>query len=213
MEEIVRVLLVDDHTMVRDGLKLFLRHDPRLHVVGEASNGHEAIELVEQLHPDMVLMDLVMPGMDGVSATREIKSKHPEIEIIALTSVLEDHKVIGAIRAGASGYLLKDSKHQELIDAIHAARRGEVRLHPEAARRLMHQIQTPDKREALTPRETEILRLVGHGLSNKQICKQLGLTDNTVRAHVSNILSKLGLNSRTQAALYALKEGLVSLGD
>jgi DNA-binding NarL/FixJ family response regulator len=213
MEEPIRVLLVDDHTMVRDGLKLFLRHDPRLQVVGEASNGHEAIEQARALHPHVILMDLVMPLMDGVAAIREIKGQHPEIDIIAVTSVLEDHKVVAAIQAGASGYLLKDSKHQELIEAIHAARRGEVRLHPEAARRLMHQLQAPNPREALTPRETEILRLIGQGLSNKHICKELDLSENTVRAHVSSILSKLGLSSRTQAALYALKEGLVSLGD
>lgn len=207
----IRILLVDDHAMVREGIKMFLRQDESLEVVGEASNGQEALDQVEVLRPDVVLMDLVMPVMDGITAIQHLKQAHTNLEVIALTSVLEDDKVVGAVQAGSCGYLLKDSQPEELIEAIHAAGRGEVRLHPEAAKRLMRQVQTPEMREPLTPRETEILRLVARGHSNKQICKELDLSENTVKAHVSSLLSKLGLNSRTQAALFALKTGLVSL--
>lgn len=197
--------------MVREGIKLFLKQDGSLEVVGEVSNGEEALRAVEQLQPNVVLMDLLMPVMDGVSAIQQLKSRHPEVEVLALTSVLEDEKVIGAVQAGASGYLLKDSQPYELIEAIHAAGRGEVRLHPEAAKRLMRQVKTPEMREPLTPREVDILCLVGKGYSNKRIGKQLSLSENTVKAHVSSILSKLGLTSRTQAALFALREGLIQL--
>lgn len=207
----INILLVDDHPMVREGIKIFLHHDSNLNVVGEASNGEEALEMVAQLQPDVVLMDLIMPVMDGITAIQKLKQNYADMEVIALTSVLEDDKVVGAVQAGSSGYLLKDSHPEELIEAIYAAGRGEVRLHPEAAKRLMRQVQTPDMREHLTPRETEILRLVAKGSSNKQICKELDLSENTVKAHISSLLSKLGLNSRTQAALFALKTGLVSL--
>jgi DNA-binding NarL/FixJ family response regulator len=149
--------------------------------------------------------------LDGVQATREIKARYPEVEVVALTSALEDQLVAEAIHAGASGYLLKDTNPEELVEAIYAASRGEVRLHPEAARRLAQEVRTAGMREALTPRETEILRLVAHGLSNKRIAKQLNLSELTVKTHVSNLLSKLGLASRTQAALFAIREGLVGL--
>jgi two-component system, NarL family, response regulator LiaR len=209
--ETIKLLIVDDHAMVREGVKMYLSFDKSLEVIGEASNGQEAIEEVTRLSPSIVLMDLIMPVLDGVSAIRQLKTTHPDLEIIALTSVLEDEKVISAVQAGATGYLLKDSKPQELIEAIHAAHRGEVRLHPEAAKRLMKQVKTPDMRESLTPRETDILRLIGRGFSNKQISKDLDLSEYTIKAHVSSLLSKLGLASRTQAALFALKEGLVGL--
>jgi DNA-binding NarL/FixJ family response regulator len=205
------VLLVDDHTVVRQGLRMFLATDEGLHVVGEAENGQEALDRVAQLRPDVVLMDLLMPVMDGVSAIRQIKARFPDVEVIALTSVLEDQLVVEAMHAGASGYLLKDTHPEELVEAIHAAGRGEVRLHPEAAKRLAREVRTPEMREALTPRETEILRMVGRGMSNKRIAQQLELSELTVKTHVSNLLSKLGLSSRTQAALFAIREGLVGL--
>lgn len=202
---------MDDHAVVRQGLRMFLATDEGLHVVGEAENGQEALEKVALLHPDVVLMDLLMPVMDGVRATRQIKTRFPEVEVIALTSVLEDQMVVEAMHAGATGYLLKDTHPEELVEAIHAAGRGEVRLHPEAARRLAREVRTAEMREALTPRETEILRLVGRGLSNKLIARQLNLSELTVKTHVSNLLSKLELSSRTQAALFAIKEGLIGL--
>ena len=208
---ITRVLLADDHAVVRQGLKMFLALDEQLEVVGEAQNGAEAVALVESLRPDVVLMDLVMPVMDGVTAIGQIKTRFPDTEVIAVTSVLEDAKVIGAMRAGAMGYLLKDTRAEEIVEAIHAAGRGEVRLHPEARKRLVREVPTPDATEHLTPRQTEILRLIAHGHANKIIARELGVEERTVKTHVSSLLSKLGLSSRTQAALYALKIGLVSL--
>jgi two-component system, NarL family, response regulator LiaR len=207
----IKLVIVDDHAMVREGIKMYLEGDDQLEIIGEASNGHEGIEVVNRLLPDVVLMDLMMPVLDGISAMRVLKAKHPDLEIIVLTSTLEDDKVVSAAQAGATGYLLKDSKPQELIEAIHAAKRGEMRLHPEAAKRLMKHVHTPHVCESLTPRETDILRLIGRGHSNKDISQELNLSEYTIKAHVSNILSKLGLSSRTQAALFALKEGLVSL--
>lgn len=205
----IKVLLVDDHGVVRQGMKLYLAADPSIRVVGEAKNGQEAIQQVEKLAPDVVIMDLLMPVMDGITAIREIKERFAEVEIVAVTSVLEDKKVVDAVQAGAMGYLLKDTDAAALSEAIHAASRGEVRLHPEAAKRLTQELRTPEMREALTPRETEILRMLGHGLSNKRIARELELSELTVKTHVSNLLSKLGLSSRTQAALLALKEGLI----
>ncbi len=208
---VIRVLLADDHAVVRQGLKMFLALDAGLEVVGEANNGREAVELVERLRPDVVLMDLVMPVLDGIGAIGEIKLRFPDTEIIAVTSVLEDAKVIGAVQAGAIGYLLKDTQADALVEAIHAAGRGEVRLHPEAAKRLAREVKTPDATESLTPRETQILRLIAQGHANKVIARELGVEERTVKTHVSSLLSKLGLSSRTQAALYALKIGLVGL--
>lgn len=205
----VRVLLVDDHGVVRQGMKLYLATDSSIEVVGEAKNGQEALTQVEKLEPDVVIMDLLMPVMDGISAIREIKKRFPEVEIVAVTSVLEDKKVVDAVQAGAMGYLLKDTDAAALSEAIHAASRGEVRLHPEAAKRLMREVRTPEMRESLTPRETEILKLLAQGHSNKHIARETKVEERTVKAHVSSILAKLGLSSRTQAALFALKEGLV----
>lgn len=209
MDTKIRVLLVDDHGVVRQGIKLYLAADSQVEVIGEAKNGVEALAQVEALQPDVVIMDLLMPVMDGVTAIREIKARFQEVEIVAVTSVLEDNKVVDAIQAGAMGYLLKDANADELSEAIHAASRGEVRLHPEAAKRLVREVRTPDMRENLTARETEILRYLAQGHANKEIARNLDVEERTVKAHVSSILSKLNVNSRTQAALFALKEGLV----
>ncbi|WP_027483092.1 response regulator [Deinococcus pimensis] len=207
----VRVVLVDDHGVVRQGMKLYLQYDPDIEVVGEAANGRQGVDLVEQLHPDVVVMDLLMPVMDGIAATREIKTRFPDVEVLALTSVLEDRKVVDAMQAGAMGYLLKDTDAQALTEAIHATARGEVRLHPEAAKRLVREVRTPaahELGEPLTPRETETLKLLAGGQSNKEIARTLGVEERTAKAHVSNLMAKLGVKSRTQAALYALREGL-----
>ena len=209
--EKIRLLLVDDHTVVRQGLNMVLSLEPDLDVVGEAGNGREAVEQVEKLNPQVVLMDLLMPVMDGVSAIRAIKQGYPEIEVVALTSVLEDRLVIDAVEAGAAGYLLKESGPAELVEAIRAAAKGEVRLHPKAQQRLVKEVRTPEMRESLTERETEALRFVAKGHANKEIAELMGVSEVTVKTHVSSVLSKLNLSSRTQAALFALKEGLVGL--
>jgi two-component system, NarL family, response regulator LiaR len=206
----IRILIVDDHSVVRQGLRMFLALDPEMEVVGEASNGAEAVECVEELLPDVVLMDLLMPGMDGVQATEVIRQRFPETEVIALTSVLEDNAVVNAIRAGAIGYLLKDTESEELVKAIRAASSGQVQLSPKAAERLMREIRAPESPEKLTERETEVLRFLAVGKSNKEIARELVVSETTVKTHVSNILMKLGVPSRTQAALYAVRIGLVS---
>ena len=210
-EPSVRVLLVDDHAVVRQGLRLFLGLDPLIDVIGEAANGEEALAQVAALHPDVVIMDLMMPVMDGITATRALKRAHPDTEIIALTSTLEEHKVNGAIEAGAISYMLKDASSDTLADAIHAAARGEVRLHPEAARRLVRDFRGGEMRESLTPKETIVLQLIAHGYSNRDIAADQNVSEATVKTHVSRLLGKLGLDSRTQAALYALKNGVASL--
>ncbi|UCH27297.1 MAG: response regulator transcription factor [Trueperaceae bacterium] len=207
----IRVLLVDDHTVVRRGLNMVLSLEPGLVVVGEAANGQEAVEQVAQCKPQVVLMDLLMPVMNGVDAIRKIKADHPEVEVVALTSVLEDRLVVAAVEAGAAGYLLKETGPDELFEAIRAASRGEVRLDPKAQKRLVREVRTPEMRESLTGRETDTLRLIAKGLSNKEIATALDVSEVTVKTHVSSILSKLHLSSRTQAALFALKEGLVGL--
>jgi len=206
----IRILIVDDHAVVRQGLKMFLALDDELQVVGEAANGEEAVRRARELAPDVVLMDLLMPQMDGIAATEVIRRELPDVEVIALTSVLEDKAVYGAMRAGAIGYLLKDTQADELCRAIKAAAAGQVQLSPEAALRLMREIQVPHSPEKLTPRETEVLRLLARGLSNKEIGTTLVIGEKTVKTHVSSILSKLGVPSRTQAALYAVHIGLVS---
>jgi DNA-binding NarL/FixJ family response regulator len=207
----IRILLVDDHNVVRQGLRMVLSLENDLQVVGEAANGLEAVEQVQALQPQVVLMDLLMPVMNGVDAIRTIKAAHPEIEVVALTSVLEDHLVIDAVEAGAMGYLLKETGPETLFEAIRAASRGEVRLDPKAQKRLLREVRTPEMREALTNRETETLRLLARGLANREIAAELGISEMTVKTHVSNVLSKLNLASRTQAALFALREGLVGL--
>ncbi len=206
-----RVLLVDDHAVVRQGLHLYLAADPNIEIVGEAENGLEALELVVSFTPDVVVMDLLMPVLDGISATREIRVKHPNTEVIALTSSLEEHKVNGAIQAGAIGYLLKDAKAADIREAIHAAARGEVRLSPAAKEKLLRDYRAPDMREHLTAREILTLQLLARGQSNAAMAAELGVNESTVKTHVSRLLSKLGLTSRTQAALFALKQGLASL--
>ena len=207
----IRVLLVDDHTVVRQGLRMVMSLEADLDVVGEAANGQEAVDAVASLRPDVVLMDLLMPVMNGVEAIRAIKEQHPEVEAVALTSVLEDRLVIDAVEAGAAGYLLKETGPETLFEAIRAAHRGEVRLDPRAQKRLVREVRTPTMRESLTPRETDTLRLVAKGMANKEIATELGVSEVTIKTHVSSILSKLGLQSRTQAALFALKEGLTGL--
>lgn len=207
----IRILTVDDHSVVRQGLRMFLALDEELEVVGEAADGAEAVRLAHELFPDVILMDLLMPGMDGITATETIRRELPETEVIALTSVLEDQAVYDAMRAGAIGYLLKDTQADELCKAIKAAAAGQVQLSPQAAARLIREIQIPESPETLTPREAEVLRLLAEGKSNKEIGAELVIGIKTVKTHVSNILSKLGVSSRTQAALYAVRAGLVSL--
>lgn len=207
----IRVLVVDDHSVVRQGLRMFLGLDSELEVVGEAVDGAEAVRMVQQLHPDVVLMDLLMPVMDGITATSAIRREFPEIEVLALTSVLEDASVVGAVGAGAIGYLLKDTDAEALCRAIKAAAAGQVQLTPKAAARLMQSLRANESPEELTEREKEVLRLIAQGQSNKQIAHQLVIAEKTVRTHVSNILGKLGVQSRTQATLYAIRTGLVSL--
>lgn len=207
----IRILLVDDHSVVRQGLRMFLGLDPELEVVGEAQNGVEAVRQARQLNPDVVLMDILMPQMDGLQATTVIRRELPDTEVIALTSVLENEKVFAAIEAGAIGYLLKDTDSDELCRAIKAAAAGQVQLAPQAAA-LLAKVPTPDETETeeLTPREAEVLQLLAQGLSNKEIAAELVIGEKTVKTHVSNILSKLGVLSRTQAALYAVRHGLAS---
>lgn len=205
----IRILIADDHSVVRQGLKMFLNLDPDFDVVGEAGDGKQAVQLAHELQPDVVLMDLLMPVMGGVEAIGAIRQALPDVEVIALTSVLEDSAVVGAIRAGAIGYLLKDTESDELIRAIKAAAAGQVQLSPKAAARLMREVRAPESPETLTERETEVLHLLATGLSNKEIAYQLSIGEKTVKTHVSNILAKLNVSSRTQAALYAARVGLV----
>jgi len=207
----IRVLIVDDHDVVRQGLTMYLKLDPEIEVVGEAANGEEAVAMAQELRPDVVLMDLLMPVMDGISATEAIRRDLPDVEVIALTSVLEDASVTGAVRAGAIGYLLKDTEAAELRRAITAAAEGRVHLVPEAAARLMREVRAPESLESLTGRETEVLKLLARGRANKQIAAALYVSEKTVKAHVSSILMKLGVQSRTQAALHAVRTGVVSL--
>lgn len=207
----IQILIVDDHSVVRQGLRMFLSLDPELEIVGEASNGAEGLQMARELRPHVVLMDLLMPVMDGVTATAAIRRELPEVEVVALTSVLEDAAVFGAIRAGAIGYLLKDTEAEELCRAIKSAAAGQVQLSPQAAARLMREVRVPESPEALTHREIEVLQLLAHGLANKEIARELGIGEKTVKTHVSNILSKLGVLSRTQAALHAIQIGLVAV--
>ena len=209
----IRVLIVDDHSVVRQGLRMFLALDPEIDVVGEAKNGVEAIRLACQDKPDVVLMDLLMPEMDGVTATEKIRQELPDTEIIALTSVLEDKAIFDAIRVGATGYLLKDTESDKLCEAIKAAAAGQVQLSPAVAARLVREVRAPDSPETLTAREREVLLALTRGLSNSEIAEVLFITEKTVKTHVSNILAKLNLPSRTQAALYALKTGLIELDE
>jgi DNA-binding NarL/FixJ family response regulator len=205
----IRILLVDDHSVVRKGLRMFLSLDPELEVVGEARDGAEAVRMAHELTPDVVLMDLLMPVMDGIQATAAIRRELPDTEVLALTSVLEDSAVVGAVRAGAIGYILKDTEADELRRAIKAAAAGQVQLAPQAAERLLREVRTPESPETVTERETDVLRLVAKGRANKEIAHELNIGEKTVKSHVSSILAKLNVPSRTQAALYAVRIGLV----
>ena len=211
-ESRVRVLIVDDHAIVRKGIRALLSEADGFEVVGEADNGQEAVLRAEECSPDVILMDLLMPVMDGIEATRQITSRRPEARVLVLTSFAADNKVFPAIKAGASGYLLKDSSPDELVRAIRQVHRGEPSLHPTIARKLLQEVARPAEPqpapEALTAREMEVLRLIAQGLSNQEIADRLVVSEPTVRAHVSRILGKLHLASRTQAALYAVREGL-----
>ncbi len=213
----IRVLIADDHAIVRKGIRALLATERDIQVVAEASDGAEAVVQAEAWHPDVILMDLVMPKLDGIEATRQITAQLPGARILVLTSFAADDKVFPAIKGGALGYLLKDSGPDELIQAIRQVDRGEPSLEPSIARKVLSELSHPPKApltpEPLTERELGVLRLVAQGKNNKEIAEQLVITEMTVRTHVSNVLSKLHLASRTQAALYALKEGIVSLDD
>lgn len=211
--EPIRVLLVDDHAVVRRGISAFLTTYEEIDVVGEAPGGTQGVELAQQLLPDVVLMDLVMPDMDGIEATRRIRAISPTTQVIVLTSYSEDERIFPAIRAGALSYLLKDVGPEELVRAIRAARRGEATLHPAVAGRLMQELTATRSSplDELTEREREVLTCIAHGMSNAEIAQHLIIGERTVKTHVSNILSKLHLQDRTQAALLALRERLVSL--
>jgi NarL family two-component system response regulator LiaR len=214
MNPLIQVLLVDDHAIVRKGIVALLATEKDIRVVGEACDGLEAVTLAEKLKPDVILMDLVMPGINGIDAIRKITSQDPAARILVLTSFATDDKVFPALKAGALGYLLKDSHPQELIDAIHQVRQGESWLHPSVARKVLNELTHTTQAsvlEELTGRETDVLKLLAQGLSNRDIAEQLVISEATVRTHVSSLLAKLHLASRTQAALFALREGLASL--
>jgi NarL family two-component system response regulator LiaR len=216
MSETIRVLIVDDHAIVRKGVMALLATESGIQVIGEAGNGQEALSQVKLLNPDVILMDLVMPVMDGIEAIRQINASFPHIRLLVLTSFAADDKVLPAIKAGALGYLLKDSGPEDLIQAIRRVHRGESWLHPAIARKVLQELARPNEAPApstLTDREADVLRLIAQGLSNREIADRLVLSEATVRTHVSNILGKLHLASRTQAALYALREGLATLDD
>jgi NarL family two-component system response regulator LiaR len=211
----IRVLIVDDQAIVRKGIRALLSEVEYIKVVGEASDGQEAVTQAEGLNPDVILMDLVMPGMNGIEAIGQITSRQEEARILVLTGFSTDDKVFPAMKAGALGYLLKDSEPADLLQAIRQVHRGEPSLHPTIARKVLQEMQRPSKRpptpDPLTDRELQVLRLVAKGLSNRQIAERLVVTEATVRSHVSNTLSKLHLANRVQATLYALQEGLTSL--
>jgi NarL family two-component system response regulator LiaR len=213
----IQVLIVDDHAIVRKGIRALLSTEADVDVIGEAENGRQAVALAKELQPDVVLMDLVMPEVDGIEATRQVTADRPGTRVLVLTSFAADDKVFPAIKAGALGYLLKDSGPEDLVKAIHQVHRGEPTLEPSIARKVLSELSHPPKKpltpDPLTDREVEVLRLLAQGMSNREIAERLVITEMTVRTHVSNILGKLHLASRTQAALYALREGLASLDD
>jgi DNA-binding NarL/FixJ family response regulator len=208
----IRVLIVDDHSVVRMGLRMFFDHQPDIEVVGEASDGSEGVAMARRLEPDVILMDLLMPNMDGITAIGRIKAELPLTEIVTMTSFIEEEKVTSALEAGASGYVLKDAEAEEVAAAVRAAYAGEMHLDPAVARLLadrMRRKPANDLVEPLTDREKDVLNLLGQGMSNKEIGTALFITERTARTYVSNILGKLGLASRTQAALYAVEHKLV----
>jgi NarL family two-component system response regulator LiaR len=213
----IRILLADDHAILRKGIRALLSTEPDIEVVGEAGDGAEALAQAQALQPDVILMDLVMPGMDGIEATHQIVTRQPDARILVLTSFVADDKVFPAIKAGALGYILKDTGPDELVRAIRQVHRGQPTMEAEIARKVLFELAQPPRQpptvDPLTARELEVLRLLAQGKSNREIAEDLVLSEMTVRTHVSNILGKLHLASRTQAALYALKEGLASLDD
>ncbi|HID51149.1 MAG TPA: response regulator transcription factor [Anaerolineae bacterium] len=214
MSDPVTVLIVDDHPIVRQGMEMFLETQEQVKVMGLAENGAEAVHLVAATPPDVVLMDLNMPGMDGIEATRQIRQISPQTKVVVLTSHHEDAMVFPAVKAGALSYLLKSAAPDEVLDTILAAARGEARLHPRIAKRLMDEVAgTSRSLTALTTRELEVLKLIARGYDNRTIAAQLTLSEKTVKTHVSNILSKLGLTDRTQAAIYALRQKIVPLDE
>ena len=208
----IRVLIVDDHGVVREGLRAFLDLQDGLEVVGEAADGRQALAQAERLRPDVILMDLVMPHLDGVGAMRELRRRMPEIRVVALTSFLDEERLLPAIQAGAAGYLLKDADPAEVVRAVRAAHEGQAIIAPAAAARLVDAISQsagPSPHDRLTAREREVLELIANGRSNKLIALELGISEKTVKAHVGRVLAKLGVADRTQAALLAVREGLV----
>jgi DNA-binding NarL/FixJ family response regulator len=209
---VIRVLIVDDHAVVREGLRLFLELQEGIEVVAEAADGQQALTQAELQRPDVILMDLVMPRLDGVGAMRELRRRLPEIRVVALTSFLDDERLLPAIQAGAAGYLLKDAEPDEVTRAVRAAHEGQAIIAPAAAARLVEAIARdgPSPHEQLTAREREVLDLIAHGRSNKRIALELQISEKTVKAHVGRVLAKLGVADRTQAALLAVREGLVS---
>ena len=219
MPETIQILVVDDHAVVRKGLAAIIEAETDLELIGEAADGIEAVNLAAELHPDVILMDLVMPNKNGIDAIIEIKDQNPDAHILVITSFAEDDKVFPAIKAGALGYLLKDSSPDELVHAIHEIHRGEASLHPMIARKLIHELKQDKNKEIeessqpLTEREIEVLGLIARGLPNQEIAGKLFVSETTIRFHVSNILSKLHLANRTQAVLYALREGLAKLDE
>jgi DNA-binding NarL/FixJ family response regulator len=222
IDDPIRVFIVDDHGLVRRGVRSYLSIFDDIEVVGEAAGGDEALERLRAMNaageaPDVVLMDLAMEPVDGVTATRELRASMPEVEVVAVTSLIDQSRVQAALEAGASGYLIKDAAPEELAVAIRAAQRGEVHLDGAVARRLMESLSAraavPDPFAELSEREVEILRLIAEGQANKEIARRLVISERTARTHVSNILRKLGLSSRTQAALLAVREGLASPPD
>ena len=211
MAEPIRVLLVDDHAVVREGLRAFLELQDGIEVAGEAGDGQEGVAAAERLLPDVVLMDLVMPRLDGVGAMRELRRRLPGVKVIVLTSFADDGKLLPAVQAGAAGYLLKNAQPQELARAVRAAHAGEALLDPQIAARLLASIARPAgdaEADQLTPRESEVLELIARGFSNKRIARELGIAEKTVKTHVGHVLAKLGVTDRTQAALHAVRAGL-----
>ena len=208
----IRVLIADDHAVVRRGLRTFLELQEEIEVVGEAEDGEQALTEAERLDPDVILLDLVMPHVDGIAALHGLRERSPRSRVIVLTTFLDDDKLLPAVRAGAAGYLLKDVKPKDLVGAIRTVHAGEALLHPAAAARVMAELvdaARPTPATLLTPRENEVLALIARGSSNKVIARELGVSEKTVKTHVGNLLGKLGVTDRTQAALYAVREGLV----
>jgi two-component system, NarL family, response regulator LiaR len=213
-DAVIRILLVDDHAVVREGLRTFLSLQDGLEVVAEAGDGEAGVRAAEQHRPDVILMDLVMPRLDGVGAMRELRRRLPEARVIVLTSFADDERILPAVQAGAAGYLLKDAEPREIARAIRAAHEGQALLDPGVAARLVEAIAQPAGRaapETLTPREREVLALIARGYANKRIALELDISEKTVKAHVGHLLAKLGVTDRTQAALHAVSAGLVDL--